>query len=201
MIVVGLTGSIGMGKSVLAAQFRRLKIPVHEADRTVHEILGTSEAVKKAFPSAIANKKIDRKKLGQMVYADPKARKKLESILHPLVRADRKRWLGQMRAQGHAMAVIDVPLLFETGLDAWCDHVVCATAPAMVQKARVLKRPGMTEERLRAILQIQMPDAQKRKKSDTVINTARGYAATYRDLKKLVASLKNPPVLVDDDAE
>lgn len=190
MIVVGLTGSIGMGKSVLAGQFRGLGIPVHEADKAVHQLLQDEPIIRETFPFAFTDGQIDRSKMGEQVYSDPVRRKALEDILHPLVRANRRLWLDEMRSAGHDIVVIDVPLLFETGLDDWCDYIVCVTAPADVQRQRVLSRPGMTAERLDKILALQMPDAQKQQKSDLVIDTSRGHDATLDDVKKLVAQLR-----------
>jgi len=190
MIVIGLTGSIGMGKSVLAEQFISINIPVHEADKTVHHLLREKPQVRAAFPYAFENGVMDRAKMGQLVYDDPARRKELEDILHPLVRASRKTWLEGMKQGGHDIVVIDVPLLFETGLDSWCDYIICVTAPLDVQRARVLSRHNMTEERFEKILAIQMPDAEKRAKSDVVINTSRGLDATLDDIKKLVADLR-----------
>jgi dephospho-CoA kinase len=190
MIVIGLTGSIGMGKSVLAEQFRELGIPVHEADQTVHRLLRESPQIRGAFPYAFEGGAMNRDVMARRVYDDDAHRKQLENILHPLVRADRKAWLAAQAGQGHEMAVIDVPLLFETGLEAICDYVVCVTAPADVQRERVLGRPGMTVERFEKILKIQMPDAQKRAQSDLVIDTSRGRDATLDDVKKLVESAR-----------
>jgi len=189
MIVVGLTGSIGMGKSVLAAQFRSIGIPVHEADRTVHRLLAEEPSIRQNFPDVFDGDEIDREKMAQHVYQDPVRLKQLEGILHPLVRADRRVWLDGLKNTD--IAVIDVPLLFETGLDSWCDYIVCVTAPPDLQRQRVLGRPRMTPEKLEKILALQMPDAEKRARSDMVIDTSRGLQATLDDVKKLVADLRS----------
>ena len=162
MIVVGLTGSIGMGKSVLADQFRSIGIPVHEADKAVHRLLREEPKIREVFPFAFDGTEINRDKMAHLVYDDATRRKELEDILHPLVRLDRKAWLSALEDDEVDIAVIDVPLLFETGLDSWCQYIVCVTAPADVQRARVLSRTGMTSERFEKILILQIPDAEKR---------------------------------------
>lgn len=193
MIVVGLTGSIGMGKSVLARQLRSLKVPVHESDAAVHKLLGPGgaavTAVGKAFPKSRKGRRIDRKILGEIVFEDPAARKKLEKILHPLVRRESNAFLKKCRQKGRKLAVLDIPLLFETHQESRFDHIICVTAPQFVQKRRVLSRKGMTPARLRAILKLQMSDAQKRKRADTVINTAHGYRSSLADVKRLLKRL------------
>ncbi len=194
MIVIGLTGSIGMGKSAMARQLRRLGIPVHEADAAVHRLLGSGGAavaqIAKKFPAARKGNAIDRKILGKIIFADAAARKELEKILHPLVRAESSKFLKLHRARRSKIAVLDIPLLFETRQMQRFDHILCVTAPQFVQKRRVLLRPNMTESRLRAVQQLQMPDAQKRRRADTVINTARGYRHTLAAAKKLTKRLR-----------
>jgi dephospho-CoA kinase len=194
MIVVGLTGSIGMGKSVLARQLRSLRIPVHESDKAVHRLMAKGGAgvkpVGKLFPESLKNGAIDRKILGQIVFNNPAARKKLEKILHPLVRMDSEAFLKKCRQKGRKLAVLDVPLLFETGQEKRFDHIICVTAPQFVQKQRVLLRPNMTEARLKAILKLQVPDAVKRRRSDTVIDTSKGYRSSLSAVKKVIARLK-----------
>jgi dephospho-CoA kinase len=193
MIVVGLTGSIGMGKSVLARQLRSLRIPVHASDDAVHRLLARGGAgvkpVARAFPAALKGGAIDRKILGEIVFADPAARRKLEKILHPLVRRASNEFIRAQRKLGRKMVVLDIPLLFETGQEGRFDHIICVTAPQFVQKRRVLSRKNMTPKRLRAILALQTPDRVKRAKSDTVINTAHGYSHTRNELKKLIKRL------------
>ncbi len=194
MMVVGLTGSIGMGKSVLASQLRRLRIPVHASDEAVHRLLGRGGAavarVAKRFPQALKNGAIDRKILGAVVFADPKARLALEKILHPMVRAASEKFLREQRKKGQKIAVLDIPLLFETGQEGRFDHIICVTAPQFVQTRRVLLRKNMTESRLRAILKLQMPDAVKRRRADTVINTAHGYHGSLKLVKKVLKDLR-----------
>jgi len=194
MIVVGLTGSIGMGKSALARQIRTLKIPVHESDAAVHKLLGRGgkavRPVARRFPAALKDNAIDRKILGRIVFADPQARRDLEKILHPLVRADSKEFIKLNRHKGCKLAVLDIPLLFETQQMRRFDHIICVTAPQFVQKRRVLSRPNMTESRLRAILKLQIPDAIKRRRADTVINTGAGYQSSLAAVKKLLKRLR-----------
>lgn len=194
MIVVGLTGSIGMGKSVLARQLRSMKIPVHASDEAVHKLLGHNglavNKVGKLFPKALQNNRIDRKILGQIVFDDAVARKKLEKILHPLVRKESEKFLRQQRQKGRKLVVLDIPLLFETNQASRFDHIIVVTAPQFVQKRRVLSRRNMTEQRLRAILKLQMPDREKRARADSVINTAHGYRATRAAVKRVISALK-----------
>lgn len=196
-MVIGLTGSIGMGKSTVARMFKRLGVPVHEADACVHALLSPKgaafDAVKKAFPKALIRGRLDRKLLGAIVFADPNAKSTLEGILHPLIRKDRKQFLQTARMQGHKLAVIDVPLLFETGIYKTVDHILVVTAPIAVQTRRVLARPNMTMTRLNAIRKAQWSDARKRANADTVINTANGYHATFAALKqKMVEWIDTP---------
>ena len=196
MIVIGLTGSIGMGKSSAAIEFRRLGIPVHDADATVHRLMEPKGAaflaLREAFSDAISSEgRVDRAALGRCVYANASALKTLEGILHPLVRQEEKRFLRQCVRRGHAVAVLDIPLLFETGSDKRCDWVIAMTAPAFLQKQRVLRRPGMTEERFAAIVAKQMPDWQKRHKADFVVPTGLGYRFSQNRLKKILKVIKD----------
>lgn len=203
MIVVGLTGSIGMGKSALARQLRALKIPVHSSDEAVHKLLGEGgaavAAVAKRFPSAKKGNAIDRKTLGALIFNNDAARKDLEKILHPLVRRSSERFLRQQRQKGRKLAVLDIPLLFETHQEHRFDHIICVTAPQFVQSRRVLSRPNMTEARLRSILKLQMRDAVKRRKADTVINTAHGYRGSLGSVKKILIALREKDALQQDD--
>jgi dephospho-CoA kinase len=199
MIVLGLTGSIGMGKSTAAAMLRRLGVPVHDADATVHRLLGPGGGavapVARAFPgSAIEDARtgrtrIDRAALGRLVFADSAALHRLEAILHPLVRADERRFRRRMQARHVPLIVLDIPLLFESGGDRRCDATVVVTAPARIQRARVMARQGMTEERFAAILAKQMPDAEKRRRADFVVQTGLGRNATLRRLAAIVRLL------------
>ena len=194
MIILGLTGSVGMGKSTAAREFRRLRIPVHDADRAVHRLLGRGgravAAVAEAFPGVLkADGAIDRIALGRLVFADPAALKRLEGILHPLVRAAERRFLARARRQRRKLVVLDIPLLFETGGQARCDKVLVVSAPRRIQLTRVMARPGMTAERLAGVEARQMPDAEKRRRADIVIETGLGrrhsLAKLRRELKRL----------------
>jgi dephospho-CoA kinase len=196
MIVLGLTGSVGMGKSTAAAMLRRLGVPVHDADTAVHRLLAPGgaavDAVARAFPKVVAvDGGIDRVKLGRRVFGDPAALERLERILHPLVRQSQERFLRDARARHLPIAVLDVPLLFETGGTRRFDLVVVVSAPADVQRARVMSRPGMTEERFQAILEKQMPDSEKRRRADVVVPTGLGRAVTFRHLARLVQRLRH----------
>jgi dephospho-CoA kinase len=196
MIVLGLTGSVGMGKSTAAAMLRRLGVPVHDADATVHELMtpggAAVAAVAKAFPDARRKDGgIDRVALGRRVFADAKAFKRLERILHPLVRQSQRRFLAAARARREALVVLDVPLLFEGDGAALCDKVMVVSAPAAVQQARVMARPGMTEARFRAILAKQMPDREKRRRADYIVPSGLGRALTYRTLQRIVRELRH----------
>lgn len=190
MIVLGLTGSIGMGKSTAAAMFRRLGVAVHDADATVHRLLGRGGAavprVAAAFPGTAGTDGIDRAALGRRVFGDAAALRRLEKILHPLVREDADRFLRRMAARRARLAVLDIPLLFESGGESRCDAVVVVSAPAFLQRARVLARPGMSEARLAAILAKQMPDGEKRLRADFVVPTGLGRRLTLRRLAEIV---------------
>lgn len=191
MRVVGLTGSIGMGKSTTAGFFRELGVPVHDADAAVHALYAGAAAplIEAAFPGATVDGVVDRAKLGPQVIGRPEAMAKLEAIVHPLVREAEAQFLAKARAAGHGLAVIDVPLLLETGGAERCDVVVVASAPAEVQRARVLSRPGMSEDKFNAILAKQMPDAEKRRRAHYVIDTGRGFEAARRQTRDLVRML------------
>jgi dephospho-CoA kinase len=179
-----------MGKTAAARAFRRLGVPVHDADGAVHRLLGCGgaavAAVGAAFPDVIRNGAVDRAELGRRVFADPAALRRLETILHPLVRASEEAFLRRASAAGHRLVVLDVPLLFETGGEARCDGVVVVSAPARIQEARVLKRSGMTRERLRAILDRQLGDAEKRRRADFVVPTALGRSFSLRCIVNVV---------------
>jgi dephospho-CoA kinase len=175
MIVLGLTGSVGMGKSTATRLLRRCGIPVHDADAAVHRLLarggGAVAPVAAAFPEALRDGAIDRSALGKRVFGDPAALRQLESILHPLVRRSERGFLSRARRSRRAVAVLDIPLLFETGGERRCDAVLVVSAPRRIQLARVLGRPGMSVARLAGIEARQMNDAEKRRRADFVIAT------------------------------
>ena len=175
MIVVGLTGSIGMGKSAALAAFADLGLPVWDADAAVHRLYGPGgagvEPVRALAPDAAGPDGIDRTRLRAAILAEPALLKRIEAAIHPLVAADRDAFLDRARASGAALAVCDIPLLYETRADAWLDQVVVVSAPAEIQRARVLARPGMTAEAYEAILARQTPDAEKRARADHIIDT------------------------------
>lgn len=190
MVILGLTGSIGMGKSTAARVFRGLGVPVHDADRTVHRLLAAGGAavgeVAAAFPEAAVDGAIDRKALGRQVFDDAQALTRLEAILHPMVRRDKEAFLRATAGRGAPLAVLDVPLLLETGGERNCDGVVVVSAPAMVQRQRVLRRPGMTPALLASILSRQMPDAEKRRRADFVVATGLGYRFSLLSIAEIV---------------
>ncbi len=194
-VLIGLTGSIGMGKSETAKMFARAGIPVLDSDAVVAALYAERGAavapVGAAFPGAVRDGAIDRAILSEIVAADPAAFGKLEEIVHPLVRARRTEFLEEATRQGARLAVLDIPLLFESGSDRDVDIVVVASAPEGVQRARVLARPGMSEEKFAAILARQMPDAEKRAKADFVVDTGKGLAHAEVEVAAIIAALEN----------
>ena len=193
--VLGLTGSIGMGKSATAAMFRALGVPVHDADAVVHALYRGAAVplIAKAFPGTAADGVVDRSALGQEVLGHPGRLKELEAIVHPLVRAERDGFLTAAVAARAPVAVIDIPLLFETGGERDCDAVLVVTASPEVQRARVLARAGMTEEKFAAIAAKQMPDAEKRRKAHFLVDTGRGFAAAERQVGDILRALAGRP--------
>ena len=189
MVILGLTGSIGMGKSTVAADFRRLRVAVHDADETVHALMAPGGAafnqICQVFPGVRSKVGIDRKRLGDLVFADMAALKKLEAILHPLVRKQKTEFLKRSALRRQNLVVLDVPLLFETGGEAKCDAVVVVTAPTFVQRARVMARPGMTTEKFESILAKQVPDLIKRRSADFVVQTGLGRIASLRKIRHI----------------
>lgn len=191
MIVVGLTGSIGMGKSATARMFAEAGVPVHDSDEAVHRLYAGAAAplVEAAFPRTTVDGVVDRARLGGHVLGNPEALKKLEAIVHPLVRADADAFLARHRAAGAPLAMLDIPLLFETGGRERVDKVVVVSAPADIQRARVLARPGMTEQKLEQILARQVPDARKRRLADFVIDTGHSFEQTRAAVAAVIAEL------------
>lgn len=192
MIIIGLTGGIASGKSTLAAMVREMDIPVHDADAAVHDMMRSGGAavdqVAAAFgPGILAlDGSVDRRRLGDQVFADPARRKLLESIIHPLVAAARDSFLARSRQAGAPIVVLDIPLLFETGGEALCDFVILCSVDPDTQKQRALSRPGMTPGKLDAILQSQMPLASKRAMADAVIDTDHGLEAARAALRAIL---------------
>src|SRR5215510_3017003 len=195
MFVLGLTGSLGMGKSTTARFFAEAGVPVHDADAVVHKLYAgeAAGAIEAAFPGATAGGKVDRNKLAARVLGDAAALKRLEAIVHPLVQRAEERLLAEAKARGEAIAVLDIPLLFETGGDRRVDAVVVVSAPPEVQRARVLERPGMTIEKLEAILAKQMPDAEKRARADFVVDTSEGFDAARAQVRAILAAVATMP--------
>jgi dephospho-CoA kinase len=194
MVILGLTGSIAMGKSTASAMLRRLGVPVYDADAAVHRLFARGGAavapVGKAFPAAIVNGAVDRKILGGLVFNDPAALKRLESIVHPLVQREEGRFLRRMAARGERLVALDIPLLFESGRIRW-DKAAVVWAPPFLQVQRVLRRPGMDKARLAAIRARQMPDAEKKKRADFVVPTGLGKRETLRHLMRIVTLMRS----------
>jgi dephospho-CoA kinase len=194
MIVLGLTGSIGMGKSTAARMLKRMGAPVCDSDAVVHTLLGKGgaavPAIDAAFPGVVRDGAVDRRALGAAVFGNPQALKRLEGILHPAVQTAQCSFLRQAARGGAKVAVLDIPLLFETGGERRVDRTVVVTAPFMIQRSRVLARPGMTPEKFTAILARQMPDAEKRRRADYVVNTGDGRLRTRRALHRIMNDVK-----------
>ncbi len=199
MRVIGLTGSIGMGKSTAAAALRRLGIPVHDADAEVHRLLrsdsDTIAAIEAVFPGVTGPGGVDRSALGATVFNDPAALRRLEALIHPRVRRSENAFLRRTRAARHPIAVLDIPLLFETGGDSRCDATMVVAAPRFLQEQRVLARSGMTRERLAAIRRRQLPDDEKLRRADVIIPTGLDRRTALRILKRALAVLRvsTPP--------
>lgn len=192
MIVIGLTGSIGMGKSTTAALFAKEGIPVNDADRVVHDLYrGEAVApIAALFPDAVTKGVVDRKALSENLAKNPAKFKELEAIVHPLVRAREMRFLEEAGAAGAAMVVLDIPLLFETGGAERVDRIVVVSCDPEIQRQRVLERPGMTAEKFEMILKRQLPDADKRERADFVIDTGHGIEAARGRVREIIAELK-----------
>jgi dephospho-CoA kinase len=194
MIVLGLTGSIGMGKSTAAKMFRAMGVPVHDADATVHDLMAHDRQVRDEisvrFPGTVSGESVDRQALGAAVFGDPSARRDLEAILHPRLRRVAERFLTKHRLLRAPLVVLDIPLLYETGGDTRVDAVVVVSAPAFLQRRRVMARPGMDEKRFAGILTSQMPDREKRRRAEFVVETGLGKAYTFTRLKRIVSEIR-----------
>lgn len=192
MIVLGLTGSAAMGKSATAKMFADEGVPVFDADAAVHRLYESVAVapVEAAFPGVVVDGRIDRDRLAARVLNNPEALKKLEAIIHPLVRAEQDHFRREAEASGAPIAVLDIPLLFETGGDKRTDAVVVVSAPADVQRERLLERPGATEDKIDAILARQMPDEEKRRRADFVIDSSRGFDAARADVRKILEQIR-----------
>ena len=195
MFILGLTGSIGMGKTATAKMFADEGVPVQDADAAVHALSEgkATPRIEAAFPGTTTDGKVDRVKLGAMVIGKPEAMARLEKIVHPLVAQERDGFLAAAEQAGADIVVLDIPLLYETGSDVNCDAVVVVSAPAEVQRERVLARPGMTEERFAAILAKQMPDADKRARADFIVDTSRGFDAARQQVREILSQLRTMP--------
>jgi dephospho-CoA kinase len=192
--LVGLTGSIGMGKSETAKMFARLGIPVYDSDAAVHRLYEKGGAavapIAEAFPGSVKDGRVDRADLSKKLAADPSGFKKLEALVHPLVGAEQRKFLDKAAQGGAEMVVLDIPLLFETGGHARMDAVVVVSAPPHIQRERVLAREGMTPDKLDQILSRQTPDAEKRAKAHFVVETDKGLERAFEDVKKVIAALQ-----------
>ncbi len=197
MLILGLTGSIGMGKTTAADDFRRFGFPVHDADTAVHDLLGAGgaavSAVSMEFPGVERAGVIDRKRLGARVFGKTDELRRLEAILHPMVADHKHQFIKRVSRRGALLVVLDVPLLFETCGDASCDAVATVSAPDFVQAHRVLGRPGMSRNRLDHILAQQMPDGEKRRRSDFVIPTGLGRLESLRTIRKIITEVSTWP--------
>ena len=191
MFVLGLTGSIGMGKSTTAEFFAEAGIPVHDADAAVHRLYEGEAvpAIEAAFPGTTVDGRVDREKLAHRVLGDGAALKRLESIVHPLVRSAEVKFLERAKAAGAKIAVLDIPLLFETGGDKRVDAVVVVSTTAEIQRTRALQRPGMTDDKLTAILSKQMPDDEKRRRADFVVDASHGFDSARSQVQAILRAV------------
>ena len=192
--VLCLTGSLGMGKSATAKLFADAGVPVHDSDAVVHELYegDAVAAIEQAFPGSTAAGKVDRAKLAAMVLNDNAALARLEAIVHPLVGVLRDKFLAEAQARGAPVVVLDIPLLFEIAAQDCCDAVVVVSAPPELQRARAFERPGMTEDKFAALLAKQVPDAEKRRRADFIVDSSRGFdhaRAQVRDILRVVANM------------
>jgi dephospho-CoA kinase len=195
MFILGLTGSLGMGKSTTARFFAEEGVPVHDADAVVHRLYDgeAAAAIEAAFPGTTVGGRVDRDKLAARVLGDAAALKRLEAIVHPLVQEAERRLLAEAQARGETVAVLDIPLLFETGGQDRVDAVVVVSAPPEVQRSRALERPGMTVDKLDAILAKQMPDHEKQRRADFVVDTSRGFEAARAQVRAILDAVATMP--------
>ena len=195
MFILGLTGSIGMGKTTTAQLFAEEGVPVHDSDAAVHRLYegGAVVPIEQAFPGTTSGGKVDRQKLGAMVVSDAAALKRLEEIVHPLVRQSETRFLEQARARGETIVLLDIPLLYETGGEQRVNAVVVVTAPSDMQRKRVLTRPGMTPEKLDALLAKQMPDAEKRRRADFIVDSGNGLESAREQVRNILRKIATLP--------
>jgi dephospho-CoA kinase len=195
MKILGLTGSIGMGKSTTAKLFAEAGVPVYDADATVHELYEgeAAAAIEAAFPGTTADGKVDRQKLSARVVRDPAAMKQLEQIVHPMLGASRQKFFEGVEQSGAAVAVVDVPLLYETGGEKRVDAVVVVTTSPENQRARILARGTMTSEALDSILARQLPDAEKRKRADFVVDTSHGLDPVRAQIRDILQQVVRMP--------
>jgi len=195
MIVLGLTGSIGMGKSTAAGFFADEGVPVYDADKAVHRLYAgaAAPAIEAAFPGSTVDGTVDRARLAAQVIDDPAALRRLEAIIHPLVRREEERFLAAAEAAGAAVVVLNIPLLFETGGDTRCDAVVVVSAPAELQRRRVLARPGVSAERFESLLAQQLPDVEKRRRADFVVDSSQDFDSTRAQVRAILEQAKLLP--------
>ena len=195
MFILGLTGSLAMGKSATAKMFAEEGVPVHDADAVVHRLYDgeATAAIEAVFPGTTAGGKVDREKLGKRVLGDAAAIKRLEGIVHPMVAAASARFLAEAERNSAPVAVLDVPLLFETGGDKRCDAVVVVSAPPETQRSRAFERPGMNDDKLAIILAKQMPDAEKRARADFVVDTSQGFEAARAQVREILRKVARMP--------
>jgi dephospho-CoA kinase len=196
MVVIGLTGSLGMGKSTALRFFAEAGVPVYDADDVVHRLYGgeAAAAIEAAFPGTTGEGGVDRARLAHAVLGDPAALSRLEAIVHPLVRREEERFLEAAEKAGARVAVLDIPLLFETGGDARVDAVVVVSAPPEMQRARAFERPGMTEEKFRALLAKQMPDQEKRRRADFVVDSSQGHDYARAQVHAILRAAETLPI-------
>jgi dephospho-CoA kinase len=196
MVVIGLTGSLGMGKSTALRFFAEAGVPVYDADEAVHRLYAgeAAAAIEAAFPGTTGEHGVDRARLAQAVLGDPAALARLEAIVHPLVRREEQRFLEAAEKAEARVAVLDIPLLFETGGDARVDAVVVVSAPPEMQRARAFERPGMTEDKFRALVAKQMPDEEKRRRADFVVDSSQNLDYARAQVHAILRAAETLPI-------